>query len=272
MKTRLIETFLIIGLAAILSGCGGCSWREPQEGTVEVKTIYGNIVRIIRPSDGGVWENWWGDDYYTVGLQNKTTEQIPVKASSKDNAGLVFTVQVSYRTKSDDDNIKEYVRKFGLNPEEREKRMLTALSGQINTEVKNAVIGYDAYAILANQAEIQRKIEERLRPILAEQFNCDFISLQIIGRPDFEDDRIEQSASAVVANQKLKEANQALLEAAKIDAEKKKVEAQTFSDNPTLLEIRKLELQKEIAQAWAQHQGTLVFGSGNQQLQIPAGK
>ena len=272
MKTRIAMTFLIIGLAGILSGCGGCSWREPQEGTVEVKTIYGNIVRIIRPSDGGVWQNWWGDDYYTVGLQNKTTEQIPVKASSKDNAGLVFTVQVSYRTKADDDNIKEYVRKFGLNADEREKRMLQALTGQINTEVKNAVIGYDAYSILANQADIQKKIEERLKPILGEQFNCEFISLQIIGRPDFEDDRIEQAASAVVANQKLKEANQALLEAARIEQEKKQVEAQTFAANPTLLEIRKLELQKEIAQAWAQHQGTLVFGNGNQQLQIPAGK
>ena len=49
--------------------------------------------------------------------------------------------------------------------------MLTALSGQINTEVKNAVIGYDAYSILANQADIQKKIEERLKPILADQFN-----------------------------------------------------------------------------------------------------
>jgi hypothetical protein len=272
MKTRITMTLLLIGLVTILSGCGACSWREPQEGTVEVKTIYGNITRIIRPSDGGVWENWWGDDYYTVGLQNKTTEQIAVKSSSKDNAGLTFTVQVSYRTKSDDEQIKEYVRKFGLNAEDREKRMATALSGQINTEVKNAVIGYDAYSILANQAEIQRKIEERLKPILAEQFNCDFISLQIIGRPDFEDDRIEQSASAVVANQKLKEANQALLEASKIEQERKQIEAQTFANNPTLLEIKKLELQKEIAQAWSAHQGTLVFGNGSQQIQIPTGK
>lgn len=270
MNTKITLTFLLFGLVSLLTGCGGCSWREPQEGTVEVKTIYGNITRIIRPSDGGVWENWWGDDYYTVGLQNKTTEPIAVKSSSKDNAGLVFTVQVSYRTKPDDDNLKEYVRKFGLNPEEREKRMLQALSGQINTEVKNAVIGYDAYSILANQADIQKKIEDRLRPILADQFNCEFISLQIIGRPDFEDDRIEQAASAVVANQKLKEANQALLEAAKIEQEKKQVEAQTYA-NPALLEIRKLELQKEIAQAWAAHQGTLVFGSGGQ-IQIPSGK
>lgn len=266
MKTRITVTLLLIGLTVILSGCGGCSWREPLEGTVEVKTVYGNITRIIRPSDGGVWENWWGDDYYTVGLQNKTTEPIAVKASSKDNAGLTFTVQVSYRTKSEDDQLKEYVRKFGLKSEEREPRVVSALSGQINTEVKNAVISYDAYSILANQGAIQKQIEDRLKPILAEQFNCDFISLQILGRPDFEDDRIEQSASAVVANQKLKEANQALLEAAKIDAEKKQVEAKTFSDNPTLLEIRKLELQKEIAQAWAGHQGTLVFGSSNTPL------
>lgn len=259
---RTLSTILLFGLVTIMAGCGGCSWREPLEGTVEVKTIYGNIVRIIRPSDGGVWENWWGDDYYTVGLQNKTTEPIAVKGSSKDNAGLILTVQVSYRTRGEEDHIKEYVRKFGLKTEEREPRVIAALTGQINTEVKNAVIGYDAYSILANQGAIQKQIEDRLKPILTEQFNCEFISLQIIGRPDFEDDRIEQAASAVVANQKLKEANQALLEAAKIDAEKKQVEAKTFTDNPTLLEIRKLELQKEIAQAWAGHQGTLVFGGG----------
>jgi len=264
---RIKLSILLFGLVTMMSGCGGCSWREPLEGTVEVKTIYGNIVRIIRPSDGGVWQNWWGDDYYTVGLQNKTTEPVAVKASSKDNAGLVFTVQVSYRTKSDDENIKEYVRKFGLKADEREPRVLAALTGQINTEVKNAVIGYDAYSILANQSAIQKQIEDRLKPILAEQFNLEFISLQIIGRPDFEDDRIEQAASAVVANQKLKEANQALLEAAKIEQEKKQVEAQTYA-NPALLEIRKLELQKEIAAEWSKHQGTLVFG-GNSPVLLP---
>lgn len=271
MKKRITFTFLIVGLVSVLSGCGGCSWREPAEGTIEVKTMYGNIVRIIRPSDGGVWENWWGDDYYTVGCTNKTTEQIPVKASSKDNAGLVFTVQVSYATKCDDEAVKAYVRAFGLNQKEREERMTSALNGQINTEVKNAVIAYDAYSILANQATIQGAIETKLKPILDAQFHADFISLQIIGRPDFEDDRIEQSASAVVANQKLKEANQASLDASKIENERKQLEAQNYSNNPTLLEIKKLELQKDIAQAWSQHQGTLVFGN-NSQLQIPTGK
>jgi hypothetical protein len=264
-------SLLLFCSATLLSGCGGCSWREPVEGTVEVKTIYGNISRIIRPSDGGVWENWWGDEYYTVGLQNKTTEQIAVRASSKDNAGLVFTVQVSYRTRSEDEQIKEYVRKYGLKAEEREPRVVGALSGQINTEVKNAVIQFGAYDILANQGVIQKQIEDRLKPILNEQFNCEFISLQIIGRPDFEDDRIEQAASAVVANQKLKEANQMLLDASKIEQERKQIEAQTFANNPTLLEIKKLELQKDIAQAWSAHQGTLVFGNTGQ-LQIPTGK
>jgi hypothetical protein len=259
-------TLLLFGLVTLLSGCGGCSWREPVEGTVEVKTIYGNISRIIRPSDGGVWENWWGDDYYTVGLQNKTTDPIAVKGSSKDNAGLILTVQVSYRTKSEDEHIKDYVRKFGLRAEEREPRVVSALTGQINTEVKNAVIQFGAYDILANQGAIQKQIEERLKPILTEQFNCEFISLQIIGRPDFEDDRIEQAASAVVANQKLKEANQMLLEAARIDQEKKQVEAQTYA-NPALFEIRKLELQKEIAAEWSKHQGTLVFG-GNPPMML----
>jgi hypothetical protein len=48
-----------------------------------------------------------------------------------------------------------------------------------------------------------------------------------------------------VANQKLKEAAQAGLEVAKVNAQQKQVQAQTYA-NPVLLEIRKLELQKEL--------------------------
>lgn len=269
---RTITTIIFIGFVTMLSGCGACSWRAPEQGTVEVKTVYGNITRIIRPSDGGVWENWWGDEYSPVDITNKTTDQVQVKASSKDNAALVLTVQLSYRIKDENESITKYVSRYGLNQKTREEKVLTALHGQINTEVKNAVAQYAAYELLANQQEIQKKIETAIEPILLNQFESEFISLQILGRPDFEDDRIEQAASAVVANQKLKEANQALLDASKIEQERKQLEATTFAANPTLLEIKKLELQKEIAAAWSAHQGTLVFG-GNSQIQIPtAGK
>jgi hypothetical protein len=237
-------------------------WVTAEEGTVQVRTINDRIDRIIRPEDGGVysWNVWW-DAYYPVSLQTKTTE-VSVTASSKDNAALTLKVSITYHTANSNEAIESYMRKFGLDSAAREQRFGPVLSGQVNTETKNAVAEFDAYGILANQESIQARIKEKLAPTLANQLFLEIESIQIIGRPDFLDDRIEQAASQVVANQKLKEAAQAGLEAARIDAEKKQVEAQTYA-NPALLQIRKLELQKEIAQEWAKHQGTLVFGSNN---------
>ncbi len=160
-----------------------------------------------------------------------------------------------------------YVRKFGLDDRERAERLGQILRGQVNTETKNSIANFDAYSLLANQEQIQKGLQETLKPIFTQHLLVDLESVQIIGRPDFVDDRIEQSASQVVANQKLKEASQAALEAARIDAEKKQVEAQSYA-NPALLEIRKLELQKEIAEAWSKHQGTLVLGDSKATVQI----
>jgi hypothetical protein len=101
--------------------------------------------------------------------------------------------------------------------------------------------------------------------------------VQIIGRPDFVDDRIEQAASAVVANQKAKEAAEADLARAKVEAEKKQVEAQTFN-NPALLQIKLLELRLDIerarAEGIAKHQGalTIVNGTNDTQIQLRAGE
>jgi hypothetical protein len=164
-----------------------------------------------------------------------------------------------------------YVRKFGLDDKERAERLGQILRGQVNTETKNSLANFDAYALLANQEQIQKELQEKLKPLFRQQLFIELESVQIIGRPDFLDDRIEQAASQVVANQKLKEASQAALEAAKIDAEKKQVEALTYA-NPALLEIRKLELQKEIAEAWSKHQGTLVLGDTKPLLQLESKK
>ena len=240
-------------------------WVTAQEGTVQVRTVNDRIDLIIRPDSGGVysWNVWW-DQYYPVSLQAKTTE-IDVTASSKDNAALTLKVSVTYLTATSNESIEAYVRKFGLGADERETRLSQILKGQVNTETKNAVAEFDAYGILANQEAIQIKIREKLMPIFTNQMYLNLESVQILGRPDFLDDSIEKAASQVVANQKLKEAAMAGLEAAKVNAEQKKVEAQTFA-NPALLEIRKLELQKEIAAEWRQHNGTLVFGNSNMLL------
>lgn len=80
--------------------------------------------------------------------------------------------------------------------------------------------------------------------------------------PDFDNDQIEVAASQVVANQKLKEAATAAQDAAKIETETKRIQAQTF-ENPKMyaIEIQRLEVQK--AEAWSKHNGTLIFGGGN---------
>jgi hypothetical protein len=267
MKNKFIATFLIFLLIGTQTGC----WVTTDEGTIQVQTIYGKISRIIRASDGGVWTIWTiGDDYYRVNLRAKTDE-VDITASSKDNAALTMKVAVTYHVSDTDENIMSYVRKFGLDDKERAERLGQILRGQVNTETKNSLANFDAYALLANQEQIQKELQEKLKPLFRQQLFIELESVQIIGRPDFLDDRIEQAASQVVANQKLKEASQAALEAAKIDAEKKQVEALTYA-NPALLEIRKLELQKEIAEAWSKHQGTLVLGDTKPLLQLESKK
>ena len=83
------------------------------------------------------------------------------------------------------------------------------------------------------------------------------------------------AASGVVANEKQKQAEEARLEAAKVAAQTKQIEAATFA-NPALLEIKKLELQLEIERARSEgiksHQGplTIMYGQPGVQLQVPA--
>lgn len=251
------KIYLIILILAVFTQTG--CWVTATEGTVQVQTVWDKMTKIIRAEDGGIWSiTTMGDDYYSVSLLSQTAET-DVTATSKDNAALTIKIAVTYHLKNSDESIERHLRRFGLPEKMRNEQYTRVLLGQLNTETKNAIAEYDAYGILANQEAIQKRITEAMRPILENQLDQELESVQIIGRPDFVDDRIEQAASQVVANQKLKEAAQAGLEAAKVNAEQKQVEAQTYA-NPALLQIRKLELQVEIADKWRQHQGTLIFG------------
>lgn len=263
--TILVLTFLVV---ATQTAC----WEQANEGTVKVQTVYGRINQIVKPSTGTV-STWTtlGDEYWEINTRSETSE-VEVGASTKDNAALTIKIAVTHRIQQNDESFKAYVQKFGLDRDDRLRTLNPILHKQINTETKNVVAQYDAYSLLANQEKMQQELTGRLKPIFVNQFYREVESVQIIGRPDFLDDRIEQAASQVVANQKLKEASQAALEAARIDAERKQVEAQTYA-NPQLFRIRELELQKEVAAEWAKHQGTLVLGGGsNAQVNIPAGK
>jgi SPFH domain/Band 7 family protein len=264
---------VIIGMALILGVTAITSFEQANEGVYRVQVVRGQINQIIKPQDGWVSTlTTFGDKYYDFNIRTFTFP-VTVNASTKDNAAVTVEISLTALPPNDDDSIKAYVRKFGLEEEERKTRMTQILVGQANTETKNAVASYEAYGLLASQEAIQKRLIDSLTPILKQQLLLTLESIQIIGRPDFLDNRIEQAASAVVANQKAKEAAEADLARAKVEAEKKQVEASTLA-NPQTFAIRQLELQLEIERARAEgikgHQGplTIVNGAANPQIQL----
>jgi hypothetical protein len=263
---------VVVGL--ILAGTIYANVKSTQEGTVNVVTYFGRIDRIQRPEDGWFTTLAPGRESYVVNIKS-FTESAPVRVTSKDNAAL--QVEISVTAFTDGSKVDEYVRKYGFDEEQRHTRRNQILHGLIQTEARNAFSEYGAYDIYANQESIQRRILDTLRPQLANQLLMVTESVQI-GNPDFLDDKIEAAASGVVANEKQKQAEEARLEAAKIAAQTKQIEAQTYA-NPALLDIKKLELQLEIEKARAEgirnHQGplTLMYGAGpGVQVQVPAGR
>jgi hypothetical protein len=267
VSAGIIVAALILGVMAI------SSFEQANEGVYRVQVVRGQINKIIKPQDGWVSTlTTFGDKYYDFNIRTFTFP-VKVNASTKDNAAVTIEITLTALPPNDDDSIKAYVRKFGLEEEERHTRMTQILTGQANTETKNAVASYEAYGLLASQEAIQKRLIDSLTPILKQQLLLTLESIQIIGRPDFLDDRIEQAASAVVANQKAKEAAEADLARAKVEAEKKQVEASTLA-NPQTFAIRQLELQLEIERARAEgikgHQGplTIVNGAANPQIQL----
>jgi hypothetical protein len=242
-----------------------------QEGTVKVVTNWGEIKRIYKPADGWFTTLAPGWKAYEVNIRSFTETTTP-RVTSKDNAALQVPISVTAFTNPDD--VPEYIRKFGFGQEERHKRRNEILHGLVQTEARNAFAEYGAYEIYANQEAIQKRIVETLRPLLAAQLLLQLESVQI-GNPDFLDDRIEQAASAVVANEKQKQAEEARYKAAEVAAKTKQIEALTYA-NPALLDIKKLELQLEIERARAEgikgHQGSLTIiyeGGRGVQFQVP---
>lgn len=265
---------LLAVLALVVAGVAFANIKYTQEGTVNVVTYFGRIERVYRPEDGWFTTLAPGRDAYEVNIKS-FTESAPVRVTSKDNAAL--QVEISVTAYTDSTRVEEYVRKYGFSDDERHRRRSEILKGLVQTEARNAFAEFGAYEIYANQEQIQRRIIEALRPLLANQLLLVTESVQI-GNPDFLDDRIEAAASEVVANEKQKQAEQAKLEAAKIAAQTKQIEAQTFA-NPALLDIKKLELQLEIERARAEgirsHQGALTIMYGTPpgvNVQLPAGR
>lgn len=270
---RFVVSAAIVGIAVMLGIMALFSFEQANEGVYRVQVVRGQINRIIKPQDGWVSTlTTFGDKYYDFNIRTFTFP-VKVNASTKDNAAVSVEISLTALPPNDDESIKAYIRKFGLAEDERQTRMSQILVGQANTETKNAVASYEAYGLLASQEAIQKRLIDSLTPILKQQLLLTLESIQIIGRPDFLDDRIEQAASAVVANQKAKEAAEADLARAKVEAEKKQVEASTLA-NPQTFAIRQLELRLEIERARAEgikgHQGplTIVNGVSDPQIQL----
>ena len=266
-----IAGLILIAFSLILGGAITYSnIKFAQEGTVQVVTKWGAIERIYLPADGWFTTIAPGRKSYEVNLKS-FTEIAPVRVTSKDNAAL--QVEISVTAYTDPGRVADYVRKYGFSEEERHRRRNEILKGIVQTEARNSFADYGAYEIYANQEQIQRRILESLRPQMGNQLLMVTESVQI-GNPDFLDDRVEAAASGVVANEKQKQAEEARLEAAKVAAQTKQIEAQTFA-NPALLEIKKLELQLEIERARSEgiknHQGplTILYGQPGVQLQVP---
>jgi CHASE3 domain sensor protein len=260
-----IVIFLTVGGALVYSNI-----KYAQEGSVQVATRWGAIERIYTPSDGWFTTTGPGRRSYDVNVKS-FTETASVRVTSKDNAAL--QVEISVTAYTDPARVAEYVRKYGFSEEERHRRRSEILKGIVQTEARNSFADYGAYEIYANQEQIQKRILESLRPQIGNQLLLITESVQI-GNPDFLDDRVEAAASGVVANEKQKQAEEARLEAAKVAAQTKQIEAQTFA-NPALLEIKKLELQLEIERARSDgiknHQGalTIMYGQPGVQVQVP---
>src|SRR5918998_6330356 len=261
-------TFVLLGVLALVLligvAVGFANINYTQEGTVKVVTYFGRIERVYRPDDGWFTTLAPGRNAYEVNIKS-FTEAAPVRVTSRDNAAL--QVEISVTAYTDPQHIEDYVRKYGFDEAQRHTRRNEILHGLIQTEARNAFSEYGAYEIYANQENIQKRILETLKPQLATQLLLITESVQI-GNPDFLDDRIERAASGVVANEKQKQAEEARLEAAKIAAQTKQIEATTYA-NPALLDIKKLELQLEIERARAEgiksHQGplTIMYGAGS---------
>jgi regulator of protease activity HflC (stomatin/prohibitin superfamily) len=269
-----IALVILIVVGVIIAGMVTYSnIKYAQEGTVQVVTKWGAIERVYTPSDGWFTTIAPGRKSYEVNIKS-FTESAPVRVTSKDNAAL--QVDISLTAYTDPQKIMEYVRKYGFSEDERHKRRNEILKGIVQTEARNAFADYGAYEIYANQEQIQKRIIESLSPQLGTQLQLITESVQI-GNPDFLDDRVEAAASGVVANEKQKQAEEARLEAAKVAAQTKQIEALTFA-NPALLEIKKLELALEIERARADgiknHQGalTIMYGDPGVQLQIPSNR
>lgn len=268
MKHLLALTLPILAFASI-----GC--KTTDEGTRNIIVYKGAIEEVKAPSDGFYSTLHPYRENYGVNVQTFTEEAKDVKVQSKDNTPIhLGSLKLTAHTAEDRDAIMAYVRKFGFEEKTRHEKRNVILLTQLETEARKAFSQFDAYAVYANQETIQQNLFERMKKIGQDELFLVVESVQF-GNWGFEDPQVEKAASAVVANRKSKEAEDAALDAARVRQTRQEIEGRIF-ENPALLRLEVLKYQLWIEQARSQgierHQGnlTILYGQQPTTLQLPS--
>ena len=268
---------LIVGLAVLVLIFGIYYWANiewAEEGTVVVVTDTGAISGVYQPSDGwfttlSPWKN-----SYTVNVKSFTEETTARVQTGMDN--ITFELPISVTAHVDPAQVRDYIRKFGLDEKLRHENRNKLLHGLIQTATRIPYQGgdVDIYKVYQKQADAQKFLEEELKKKFAEELFLTLTSVQM-GSPDPLGDDIEAAAVKVAAATKLKDA----AEQRRLTEEKEKqirdLQAQSFS-NPAMLELELLKLQRDIEQfranGIAAHQGPLTVVYEGRGLNLNVGK
>lgn len=266
-----MKKLLLILMLSMITLTNTACWETPDNGKVKVQTVYGEAKQVVRPP--GIYTIvTLCDEYTDVTLTSQTTDDIVVRGQSADNAAFKWNVRLTFSVPDDDGKILAHVKKFGFNEQERNIQVGKAVFLELQSQVSNYANGYNAYSLVDKSNEVQVKVFENMKAFFTNQMYLNLENLQLVGKPDFDNDDIDSAASKVVASSKLKEAAEATLAAEKVEAERKQLQAASFS-NPALLQIKLLELKLQIEEARAKgiaaHQGTLVIGNADTAIQLP---
>lgn len=255
MKRTTLAVFLVVFTFLAI----GCT-TSAEQGAVQVETKYGKIVKVHRAGD---WFTTFGagTTSFEVDMRNHM-DGVDYEGVSKDNAPFYMKVDIVYHPIDDDNQIGAYVTAFGFDPEERSKRRWGVLNQLVKNACRDATSGkYDAYDLRASQAAILADIKKELDPNFAKEMHLEIASVGMEIQPQFKDGRIDDAANQVVAAQKLKQAAEAQKAAAQTLLDKAQIDNKIYTDSPQAYNLAILEKQRQIADAWSHHQGTLILGN-----------
>lgn len=262
MKKNFFETFVIVLFMLVNVGC----WTSPDAGKVEVQSVYGKVTKVVRSP--GIWTVFvLGDEYYEVDMTQQNTGDLAITSMTKDRAAFTWNVRASFLVINEDQAVINYVNKFGFDNESRQKKVLERIYTQVQADVGDVSNQYDTTEIVASTDVIQKAVTERIKTYLKDQLFVNLESLQLIGKPDFVNNSIDNGPSEVIAARLRKIAEEENLKADQIATQRKAEIAKSFA-NPKNFELELLDRQVRVAEAWAKHNGPLVFGGNNTPLTL----